>query len=600
MTDGTHRQGPAPMRWDLGEPDDDPAQRLWSLWQQGYQPRVEDFLEAAGVRDPGEIAMALRVDQAERCRLGQWVSAEHYLDAFPAVRDHAESAIDLIFAEFLLREQRGEQPPLEEFLLRFPRHAGELKLVFEVHREMGSFSFPSHVQGDPGAVLDATDADLDQEMALKQRLEARADEPGAAAAGLRRLGGYRIEHELGRGGMGVVYRAFDERRGVAVALKTLKRADAAALLRFKQEFRTLADVSHPNLVALHELATDGPIWFFTMELIDGVSFLRFVLSQADPPAPVAATTEDLRRPSPPGIRGSGIDRRGRRQLRCLRPGAERGGSRRATRSGIPPVTGGPGPAADRPEATGRGGRLSPRGGQAPSRPETLERAGDPAGPCRDPRLRARRRARGVGDAREPGPVRPRHVLLHGAGTGGGTARLPGQRLVQPRHDALPGAHRPHPVPGPARRGAVGQASCRAARPPRAGARHPRGPGCAVRRPPPAGPPGAAHRPRRAAAGWGASRAGPGSSIPPGRPGIRPRTWSAAPGNSSPWRPHSRTWTGGGPWPCTSTGLRASARPPWSGTSSTISTAATGPSSWRAGATSRSRSPTRRSTASSMR
>ena len=40
------------MRWDLGEPDDDPAQRLWSLWQQGYQPRVEDFLEAAGVRDP--------------------------------------------------------------------------------------------------------------------------------------------------------------------------------------------------------------------------------------------------------------------------------------------------------------------------------------------------------------------------------------------------------------------------------------------------------------------------------------------------------------------------------------------------------------------
>ena len=65
--------------------------------------------------------MALRVDQAERCRLGQWVSDRALLDAFPAVRDHAESAIDLIFAEFLLREQRGEQPPLEEFLLRFPR-----------------------------------------------------------------------------------------------------------------------------------------------------------------------------------------------------------------------------------------------------------------------------------------------------------------------------------------------------------------------------------------------------------------------------------------------------------------------------------------------
>jgi hypothetical protein len=137
MSKTTHQQTPTPRPRGPAPPDDaDPARRLWSLWRQGQEPRVADFLDQAGVRDPEEIVMALRVDQAERCRLGQWVPAEEYLGAFPAVRDHAASAIDLIFAEFLLREERGEQPPLEEFLRRFPQHADELRLQIELHREM--------------------------------------------------------------------------------------------------------------------------------------------------------------------------------------------------------------------------------------------------------------------------------------------------------------------------------------------------------------------------------------------------------------------------------------------------------------------------------
>ena len=159
--------------------------------------------------------------------------------------------------------------------------------------------------------------------------------------------------------MGVVYRAFDEKRGVAVALKTLKRADATAILRFKQEFRALADVSHPNLVALHELATDGPIWFFTMELIEGVDFLSFVRSETDRPAPLPETTDDLGPPSPslPGDPGSAQDAIGDTEPFDLKQVEAGPGVRAASR--IQPVAGCPGPAANRPLATGRGGRRPP-------------------------------------------------------------------------------------------------------------------------------------------------------------------------------------------------------------------------------------------------
>src|SRR5437763_1079887 len=87
---------------------------------------------------------------------------------------------------------------------------------------------------------------------------------------------YRLGNVLGRGATGVVYEAYDARSDSVVALKTIEASNAESLYRLKQEFRSLADVQHPNLVRFGELSYEEGQWFFTMELVRGTNFLEHV------------------------------------------------------------------------------------------------------------------------------------------------------------------------------------------------------------------------------------------------------------------------------------------------------------------------------------
>lgn len=87
---------------------------------------------------------------------------------------------------------------------------------------------------------------------------------------------FELVGRLGEGATGIVYEAYDRKNEETVALKVLRTLNADTVLHLKNEFRALQDLQHPNLVSYGELIEDVGRWFFTMELINGVSFVDYV------------------------------------------------------------------------------------------------------------------------------------------------------------------------------------------------------------------------------------------------------------------------------------------------------------------------------------
>jgi serine/threonine protein kinase/tetratricopeptide (TPR) repeat protein len=237
------------------------------------------------------------VERHRQCwRDGERLSVEAFLKEFPPLTQDDDELLDLIYNEVVLREEHGESPELDEYLRRFPQYSAELRDQFEVHRalqsgspfsvNLSSASFDLEIPSPHSQA--GTDPTRRQIASDTPAARAPLDRPKISASGVLSetdrpmLEGYDIQDVLGSGGMGTVFRAYDRERHRPVALKVMNRAGAAAILRFKNEFRTLLGVAHPNLVTLYELISDGRNWFLTMELLDGVTFLQYVRENAPP------------------------------------------------------------------------------------------------------------------------------------------------------------------------------------------------------------------------------------------------------------------------------------------------------------------------------
>ena len=103
-------------------------------------------------------------------------------------------------------------------------------------------------------------------------------------------GRYRLIAQQGSGGMAVIYRAIDQELGRTVAVKILRPSltgDEEFLKRFKNEARNVANLSHPNIVTVHDVGNDGQTHFIVMEFIDGSDLKKLIRRDGALPVDVA-------------------------------------------------------------------------------------------------------------------------------------------------------------------------------------------------------------------------------------------------------------------------------------------------------------------------
>jgi tRNA A-37 threonylcarbamoyl transferase component Bud32 len=112
------------------------------------------------------------------------------------------------------------------------------------------------------------------------------------------LAGYEVLCELGRGGMGVVYKARQKSLNRVVALKMIlagAHAGPTELARFRQEAEAVARLRHPNVVQIHEIGEQDGLPFISLEFVDGGSLESRLRGKPLPPADAARLVEALAR-----------------------------------------------------------------------------------------------------------------------------------------------------------------------------------------------------------------------------------------------------------------------------------------------------------------
>jgi serine/threonine protein kinase len=189
-----------------------------------------------------------------------------------------EVLLDLLYNEIVLREELGEHPSQEDYLQRYPQLQEDLKVHVEVHRAMRENLLPDRRRVQDGESLEES-------------------EPISFEVGPK-LADYEIVGELGRGGMGVVYKARHHRLKRLVALKMFqpgRMPSPRELTRFRSEAEAIARLQHPNIVQIFEVGQVDGLPFLALELAEKGTLAQKLQELPFTPRAAAELVETLAR-----------------------------------------------------------------------------------------------------------------------------------------------------------------------------------------------------------------------------------------------------------------------------------------------------------------
>jgi serine/threonine protein kinase/tetratricopeptide (TPR) repeat protein len=303
-------------------------------WAQGRRPHIDDYLPADDEERMAALVELVHVDLELTLKAGKATRVESYLTNYPELADQPAVVLDLIAAEWELRRRTDPDLTADEYLRRFPRYQDELEnclqdpvlldngatghlpqvtTVLEPSPEsapaVDSAEMPTGVYSNGPAEREGTAAPGVTTRGEQPDMLTPPPPPGQTPAGrpsvasatapdVPRVPGYEILGELGRGGMGVVYKALQVKLKRLVALKMIlagEHAGAHQVARFRTEAQAVARLQHPNIVQIYEIGEERGLAYLALEFVDGGSLSGKLARKPLPTGDAAGLLEILAR-----------------------------------------------------------------------------------------------------------------------------------------------------------------------------------------------------------------------------------------------------------------------------------------------------------------